>query len=111
MDNIDQLFIRACKSREPEKRILSVYRRFYLSGGEQSYSHLVAILAKIINERIDYPLTDILSDLNPENPWRSASNEGSYWERVFDLLVSKIRLARVSELQGLKAPLKLRKVA
>lgn len=29
MDNITQLFVRACKSGNPEQRIYSVYKRFY----------------------------------------------------------------------------------
>lgn len=37
MNNLEQLFIRACKAKEPRKRLNSVYRRFYLVDEDTSY--------------------------------------------------------------------------
>ena len=45
MDNIDQLFIRACKSKEPDKRLESLVRRFYMTGSKTNKSLIISILS------------------------------------------------------------------
>ena len=108
MDNIEQLFIRACNSKDPHKRVHSVYRRFYIShGGCNAYTINIACILSAIVER--YGLTDvqkIIDDLAPKAMF--GLEPRSYWERVFDVMISKIRLARVAKFKGLIAPLKLR---
>jgi hypothetical protein len=53
MDKIEQLFIRACKSKNPDQRLKSVYKRFYLedlSGGRTFYDVMNALLTPIVDK-------------------------------------------------------------
>lgn len=51
ISKIDQLFIRACKSSNPDKRLRSIYRRFYLKASHEDETiyisnHLVYLVDK-----------------------------------------------------------------
>jgi len=43
--NLDTLFIRACKSKDPEKRISSLYRRFFYNGEQSKISYHAALVS------------------------------------------------------------------
>ncbi len=65
MDNISQLLIRACKSKDPTRRLKSVYRRFYGSYGE--HKDLVAIshlLVHLVDEVCPMKLAEYLRDVS-----------------------------------------------
>tara|TARA_R110002072_G_scaffold299355_1_gene474686 strand:+ start:1313 stop:1645 length:333 start_codon:yes stop_codon:yes gene_type:complete len=110
MNKIDQLFIRACKSRNPKKRVLSVYRRFYCSRDNVEF-YVAGTLTDIVDKNLDYSASDMLSDMNPDNAWRWVEGDASYWERVNAVLISKIRLSKIDKFEGLTAPLMFKKVA
>lgn len=95
MDNITQLYIRACKSKDPRTRIRSTYRRFYGKYGEAEMNNaLVHILASICDKYLDLSVLDLCCDLNPYKYLREDTRP--YAERVVDVLASKIRLTEAS---------------
>lgn len=67
MDNITQLFVRACKTENAQKRVYSVYKRFYLAG-EMSGKHKAAVLTDILSNIVDThcPMTTnkLISEIN-----------------------------------------------
>lgn len=64
MDNITALFIRACKSSDPEKRVRSVYRRFYGST-KLCNAQLAYLLGEIVEEYNLISITALISRLDP----------------------------------------------
>ena len=113
MDKTEQLFIRACKSKSPEQRVLSVYRRFYMVPQESvSYEYIAQILARICDEYKLFNTLDLLTDLNPENRWKyNLKNDVSYSRFCMRVLVGKIRFAKVNKLQGLSVAASFRNAA
>lgn len=109
MNKLDQLFVRACKSKNPDVRILSIYRRFYY--GVPSWDSIAALLARICDEHMDIRVGTLLSDLSPVNAWKYGTEEETpYWERVVRVLTSKIRTAKIDNFEGLTPPLRFRHV-
>lgn len=97
LTKIDQLWIRACKAEDYNKRLRSVYRRFYLSTSddESVKAAITSLLAGIIDSELKgLSATDVLS-LNS-----SMYNEGlSFRDRVIDLLIRNIRYQRADDLR------------
>jgi len=110
MNKIDQLFVRACKSECPEKRVLSVYRRFYVQHHvPESYAYHAQITARICEKYELCSLLELVSATNPENKWQySLDKDVCYHQFVFRVLVRKIRFADTSKFEGLIAPAKFR---
>lgn len=103
MNKIDQLFIRACKSLEPSVRIESVYRRFYAVKPHPTY--ICGVLANVCSKYLKIDLVEIIDSLNPLDIWKyGGSLESSYHENVVKVLISKIRLTKVSVFPGLSTP-------
>ena len=67
MNKTDQLFIRACKFLDSDKRIKSVYRRFY--GDYDEVTNNLGILSR---------LTDIVDDYFPMTINKYLREKGSY---------------------------------
>lgn len=106
MNNIDQLFVRACKAGNPDKRLQSVYRRFYLSSTkEDSIPHIVVILGNIIDKYLPpIRLVNLLQSLDtefdiPKRPYR---------ELCLQVLTSKIRYCKATDIQGIITPIRFR---
>lgn len=95
MNNVRQLIIRACKSKNPEQRLFSVYKRFYYTfpKGEEDQAKmcLIGILASVCDEYVSIKPSEMVSLLDPDD-WRYKSFE-TYPDRVFQILLDKIRLA------------------
>lgn len=108
MEKIEQLFIRACKSLDARKRVLSVYRRFYLQC-ENPDPHLVIILAPIIDKHLQIPAADWINDLNPVNAWKFGGDEtDDFMTITLNVMISRIRLAHRDKFPGLTPPAKFR---
>ncbi len=56
MYNVEILLIRACKSNNPEKRLASVYRRFFYSGKMETFDLLI-ILNNLCETHLPNPLS------------------------------------------------------
>jgi hypothetical protein len=103
MNNVEQLFIRACKSRRPLVRINSVYRRYYLTDidGKQRQIALLTILARLIDKYCPMSCADMIDKLAPCSDL--------YHDKALGVLVSRIRLAEVSRFGQLRTPAIFRK--
>lgn len=66
MTNLENLFIRACKSLKPETRLNSIVSRFYLrdSDKEKNKYFLIGLLSEIIDNYFDFELFKILNEVN-----------------------------------------------
>lgn len=91
--NTETLFIRACKSLEPHKRVTSVYRRFYLSGSMEAEAQAVvlsSILMSIVEKLGIMTPGNMAYALSTEQAWMY---EGcTYYQRLLRIVVSHIRL-------------------
>jgi hypothetical protein len=116
LTNTQQLLIRACKSLEAEKRLISVYKRFYYRGAteKETKKNLIIILSRVF-EMIVEPdiLDDIISELSPNNiKWTLFDrNDYVYEDVVLQYMISKIRLTEVSKIAGFRKPLCFRNKA
>ena len=108
MENIEQLFIRACKSLEPKKRVFSVYRRFYLQCDDPT-PHLVDILTSIIDKYVGVSARSMIDDLSPSNAWKFDGDcEPTYINIVLNVLISRIRLTARDKFPNMRSPAKFR---
>lgn len=112
MNKIDQLIIRACKSKDPDTRLKSVYRRFYLSNDDLFFASITGILARLCEDNLNFTVGALITELNPHNGWKYGVNpcnhDYDYWEHCSKVLTSKIRLSMVSEFDGLAIPLRFK---
>lgn len=108
MNNVEQLFIRACKSKDSQKRIRSVYRRFYLGGfgpDPQGEAAILSILSNIADKHMQLKIGDLLSDLHPDRDWYFDIKESdSYFGGCIKVLASRIRLTEAAKFVGLTKP-------
>ena len=103
MKKLDQLFIRACKSKMPARRILSVYRRFYAIKDPKPYVFIANILARICEKYNLITVVDLVSALDDQNQWMRPEAVNCS-KRCMEVLITKIRFTSVKELPGLTAP-------
>ena len=128
MKSLDQLLVRACKSRTPLIRLRTVYRRFYTrSAPENVYlESVVQILARICDEHLSITVTELISGLHPNSNWyptfevRTLAPEDqtlnpkreteTFLNRALDVLIMKIRQGKATEFDGLTPPAKFRRI-
>lgn len=105
MKNLDQLFIRACKSREPLVRVNSVYRRFYLSqGGEdENVIAICNVLIYLIDRHCRGSWHLLIEELGPSKDWMYPPDL-TYHARVLRIVISRIRLSHVKVFDGCRHP-------
>lgn len=104
MTKLDMLWVRACKSKNPQKRLRSVYRRFYLCG-EPEARDLANILCDVVERHLLIPLYSMIDGLNSDHPWYKGY---SHYERVVVFLTSKLRLSKATVYKGYIAPRRFR---
>lgn len=104
MTKLDMLWVRACKSKNPQRRLQSVYRRFYLCG-EPEVEDLAGILCDLVDKYLDLPLHNVIDGLNPNHPYYM---EHTYHEQVLAFFTSKLRLSPSSCYKGYIAPRRFR---
>ena len=111
MNPTHQLLIRACKSRDPYKRLRSVYRRMYLlPKDENTYQDaMIGILSGLVDEHTTVKTSYMLEMMDPNN-WRfqRPGEQYCFKTRALDTLVSIIRMSPVGEFAGLRSPRKFR---
>lgn len=108
MNKIDQLFIRACKSLNPDIRLRSVYRRFY--GNYEHHDIHIANVLISLNEKYDIVSAKIcMLELSPDNfIMFGCTIDDDYYLIVKKMLTSKIRLSSIKKFPGMKTPLKFK---
>ena len=104
MTKLDMLWFRACKSKNPQKRLQSVYRRFYLCG-EADPCDLANILCGLVEKYLHLPLYSIIDGLNPDHP---VYRGHTHFERLVLMLTSKLRLSNMTPFKGYIAPMRFR---
>ena len=105
MDKVQQLFIRACRSKDPCKRLFSVYRRFYLMTVEDPKPYISAALLQIIEKYNLMTVRELVIELNPDKfPGLVAKEDTTYENLLFSVLISKIRLTHIGKFPGLIKP-------
>lgn len=99
------LLIRACKSKDPMKRLSSVYRRQY-GLVESNIEGLVNILSTIIEKHHPISTHDLIKELSPFNSyrWENASGQTTYHEKALFVLVAHLRLAEITIFNGWVSP-------
>lgn len=111
MDKIEQLFIRACKAKDPLKRVKNVYCRFYLPAYiKEDGVHITNILLNICEKYQVCSLTKTVNALNPNNGYFRTVDSRSYHERCVDVFIGFIRLSEVNKFPGLTTPAMFRKL-
>lgn len=101
MTPTENLFIRACKTRDPYKRVRSVYRRFYgRYDGQETDKALTAILARLCDKYNPFETADLLTKISPGNFFP----EMRWRDRVLGVLIDRIRYTRTGAFPGLRAP-------
>jgi len=108
MDNTTQLFIRACKSSDPQKRVRSVYNKYYLKCNEPE-EHIAFLLAQIVDKYLTIPVWEIMMDIHPNNSYYY--NEGqpdNLWIIYMNVLILKIRLSEKSKFPEFVIPLRFK---
>jgi hypothetical protein len=105
MDNITQLWIRACKVENSNLRLRSVYRRFYCN--IEDTSRLDGIIASILVSIVDHinPMTTSEWCREFESFYREGLN---YEQKKLCVLVSRLRLTSRDKLVGMAIPLRFR---
>lgn len=106
-DTIQTLFIRACKSKDPQTRVNSVYRRFYLYQNVNDYI-LSQILVDIVEEFCPIKLNKILSELGG-HPRFLYEKDLPHWTKVKQILISHIRLSHKDCSGNMRVPLMFKK--
>lgn len=99
MKKSNQLFIRACKSKDPIKRLRTLYYRLYGANSSEGLSLALMRISSISAEKL-------MKELDPQNPYLSVNNH--YWENVLLVLMYDIRYTRVDLFIGLTTPAHLR---
>lgn len=98
MDKIDSLFVRACKSENPEKRLHSLYRRFWIGSiypeilvkeREQVIAtRLLAILLEVYPSK----LVNLIHGIDPEcGGYNIFCSTDSYYTKVYKEAARLIR--------------------
>lgn len=94
MDKIDQLFIRACKSRSPEQRVRSVHKRFFFSCGEDNKT-IITRLSSIYDAYCRVDTIKLLADISPVNfIWKYNKGYYDFEEACITALIQYIRLCK-----------------
>jgi len=106
MDNTTQLFIRACKSNNPELHVRAVYKRFYVNGNDHNTvrNALINILGDICDKHIQTNIRDLMMDLQPGG--RYGGPKLPYLDQCLSVLVSIIQTTKVDQFKGLTTPAK-----
>ena len=96
LTSTEQLFVRACKSRDTIKRLHSVYRRFYIKqemGHEQKCGVLASLLAGIVDK---CELKILANDVANMEDRIFGDSHG---ERTLGFMINKIRFTEYKKLE------------
>lgn len=108
MTKIHQLIIRACKSQNPQRRLRSVYRRFY---GKFDYDteskYLPVIVCEVVDEYLKPTVFNVIKGISCWD-YIPEFNSLGYNQKVLRYLVDLIRYSDVEKFPGLTRAAKFR---
>lgn len=104
MNKLDQLLVRACKSGDPQKRLQSVYRRFYMNN-RVTDKDLCHILSKVVDKYVNVKAMKLIQELSPESMFMPhMADDSPYWNQALQVLIYYIRFTEPSEFEGMEIP-------
>lgn len=101
MNKIEILFIRACKSLEPQRRVLSAYCRFYGKYTDPE-KHIILVLADICDLYAPMRILDLIANLDPRKIATSESQP--YSVTALRALIYHLRFCNTKKLPGYSPP-------
>ena len=99
MKNLDILFIRACKSSNPRKRLKSVYRRFY---GDYEHGNIFIIhkLVDVAEEYLPVNVSKLVQALDPDENFRHlVGGTYDYRDEILRFFINHFRFTLASKLK------------
>ena len=109
MTKRDQLFIRACKSRVPYRRVKSVYKRFYAIDVPED-RHIAGVLSEVFDRNCPIEMGVVYWKFHPGNQFSIMNDEDqTYTEKFINFLISNIRYKDADSFLGLTSPARFRK--
>lgn len=101
LDKTEILFIRACKSKNPDIRVKSVYRRFYCRHEKNEDFYICGILASLCDKKKLISISDLISSLYESNGYRfGIEQSASHWSKSNTILISSIRYTDCKKFDG-----------
>ena len=103
MTKTEMLFIRACKSANPETRLYSVYKRFYEESYELYKQNIVGILIEIVDKYCPMTMAEYYQRRDSYNLCLDLCNEKQeLWEIELYVLKQQIAEMTTPQLKDLK---------
>lgn len=110
MKNIEQLIVRACKSDNPQKRLASVYRRFWLSPRMFGSSMAAIVMTNQLADLCQkYQLIELDKYVNKMQQSPLSGEEETINQRQYRILIETVRYTSNEKFEGLTLPLLWRK--
>ncbi len=109
MDKIEQLWVRACKSNQPHRRVLTLHKRFYGAYEDNlraNQNTVTALLSQIVDKYVPFKTSQEIIDEVTKPIWQFDERDAK--ERAFHMIVNRIRLSRKDAFVGLTPPLRFR---
>lgn len=101
MKNLDQLFIRACKSKNARTRLKSVYNRFYFGKCIVHQEPFINTILLDLAQKL-YPITP--SKLYSGMMDEAFFSNNDYHSNILSVMINHFRFAEKTNLEGLTTP-------
>ena len=103
MNKLDMLYVRACKSENPQERLKTLYGRFYaLSRHDDIEDYIINNLCRICEEYDLLTLSDYVNSMRPHNVWKYKNDDDD--NPTLWVLINAIRYTAKDEFPGLISP-------
>ena len=110
MNKHDQLFIRACKSKDPKKRLYSVLNRLYLRNMTPEFkrANLMMVLSEVCDKNLPLSTAKLVAEVlaTPVQELMGGATEHMQ-NKLIRVLTAHIRYSLVSD-SGFTVPAKIR---
>ena len=101
LDKTEILFIRACKSEFPYRRVLSVYRRFYCRYEKNEDFYICGILASLCDKKKLISIPDLITSFHESVGYQHGIlATDTHWVKSNKILISSIRYTDCKKFNG-----------
>lgn len=91
MNKIDQLIVRACKSLDPDTRLESIIRRFYLAGSKTNELLIISLLSSVVDNYHPIKSSKLINDMLTSMFYKV---EATMERKIYCVLKNHIRFAK-----------------